>query len=105
MSLAGELWSTLGLGTHFSFLVSFLSVFSITQTTSNPLARQRIVREEGYKIRMKTELVEQSGSRLNHSNRGANNTGESTVCVNMYRVETKVRVHTRICQHQAEMPR
>ena len=51
----------MGLGTHFSFLVSFLSVFSITQTTSNPLARQRIVREEGYKIRMKTELVEQSG--------------------------------------------
>ena len=51
----GQPWDT------FLLYVSFISVFSPTQTSSKPLAwLKRIIREKGYKIRMKIALVEQS---------------------------------------------
>ena len=88
---------------------------------------QRIVREEGNKIGMKIKLVEQSGVSVralltrpdlsgclfpdcdieedgaSHSRRGANYTGECTICGNQYRGETGAAAHTRICQHQTEI--
>ena len=88
---------------------------------------QKIVREEGNKIGMKIKLVEQSGISVkalltrpdlsgclqpecniaeggaSHSRRGANYTGECTVCGNQYKGETGSGAHTRISSHTAEI--
>ena len=88
---------------------------------------QKIVKEEGNKIGMKIKLVEQSGVSVktlltrpdlsgclhpecdiaengaSHSRRGANYTGECTVCGNQYRGETGSGAHTRISSHKADI--